>query len=368
MYKKLILPLLLASQLALAAPAQPETQPETPLRGPLGNIAVNAEQKTLLSAEEVAQVHRLAQQRGKRFKAALVWHGSSNWVNALTQGAKQTFSQLGIEVVAETDAQYDPAKQAADIENVMALKPDIVLSLVIDSTSAANSYRAAVDQGSKLVLLSNPIRGFAPGKDYVGIVTDDMRGMGVAAAEMTRDAIGGQGAIGIIYHDADYFITNNRDQAFRDTVQQGRKGTDKINIAVERGFTKESETSNIAAAMVLQHPELKAIYVAWDAAAEGVIEGLRSMGRGDIKVITHDLGVNNLVDMAMNGSMYGTIADRPFEIGQAMARLGVYGLLKKPAPAFSVVGFDKVQRENIRSIWSSAYRTELPILLDKALQ
>ncbi|WP_105103069.1 substrate-binding domain-containing protein [Microbulbifer pacificus] len=363
MYRPLILAALLASQWVNATPAPPEpaTAEESPLRGPLGNIAVNAEQISL-TPQETSQV------RDKKYKAALVWHGSSNWVNALSEGARDTFTQLGINIVAETDAQYDPAKQAADIENVMALQPDIVLSLVIDSTSAANSFRAAVHRGSKLVLLSNPIRGFEPGKDYVGIVTDDMRGMGVAAAEMTRDAVGGSGAIGMIYHDADYFITNNRDQAFRDTIRQGKHGTENLEIAVERGFTKESETSNIASAMVLQHPELKAIYVAWDAAAEGVIEGLRSMGRGDIKVITHDLGVNNLVDMAMNGSMYGTIADRPYEIGQAMARLGVYGLIGKPAPAFSVVGFDKVQRENIRSIWTSAYRTELPSLLDKALR
>ncbi|WP_299596713.1 substrate-binding domain-containing protein [uncultured Microbulbifer sp.] len=367
MYRKFLFPLLLTSQLAHAAP-DTQTGLNAPLRGPLGNIAVNAEQATLLQPEDIARVHEQAKQRGKGFKAALVWHGSSNWVNALSEGAKDTFSQLDIEIVAETDAQYDPAKQAADIENVMALKPDIILSLVIDSTSAATSYRAAVDQGSKLVLLSNPIQGFKPGQDYVGIVTDDMRGMGVAAAEMTRDAIGGNGAIGMIYHDADYFITNNRDQAFRDAIQRGLAGNEQIRIAVERGFTKESETSNIASAMVLQHPELKAIYVAWDAAAEGVIEGLRSMGRGDIKVVTHDLGVNNLVDMAMNGSMYGTIADRPYEIGQAMARLGAYGLIEKPAPAFSVVGFDKVQRDNIRGIWSSAYRTELPRLLDKALK
>lgn len=357
MFKEMILSALLAGQVTNPAPVQAEE----PLRGPLGNIAVDAEQ-IALQPEEIARV------RGKNYRAALVWHGSSNWVNALSEGARDTFNQLGIEIVAETDAQYDPAKQAADIENVMALKPDIVLSLVIDSTSAANSYRAAVDQGSKLVLLSNPIRGFQPGEDYVGIVTDDMRGMGIAAAEMARDAIGGRGAIGMIYHDADYFITNNRDQAFRNAIQKGLKDTSDIHIAVERGFTKESETSNIASAMVLQHPELKAIYVAWDAAAEGVIEGLRSMGRGDVKVITHDLGVNNLVDMAMNGSMYGTIADRPYEIGQAMAQLGAYGLLGKPAPAFSVVGFDKVQRDNIRSIWTAAYRTELPVLLDRALQ
>lgn len=335
--------------------------PEAPLHGPLGNIAQDAREISLSPAE-------IEQIRAGRYKAALVWHGASNWVNALSLGARQTFGELGIQVVAETDAQYDPAKQASDIENVTALKPDIILSLVIDSISAQGSYRAAVNRGSKLVLLSNPIHGFQPNREYVGIVTDDMRGMGIAAAELIRDAVGGRGKIGLIYHDADYFITNQRDNAFRQTIRHGLRGTGQIEIAVERGFIRESETSNIAAAMVLQHPQLKAIYVAWDAAAEGVIEGLRSMGRGDIKVVTHDLGVNNLVDMAMRGSMYGTVADRPYEIGQAMAKLGAYGLLGKEAPPFSVVSFDQVRRENIRDIWTSAYRADLPPLLERALR
>lgn len=353
----------LSAPLSIAAGAASKSSFDLsrPLTGPLGNPAAAVETITL-DAAEVARV------KGKQYKAAFVWHGSSNWVNALSQGARDTFKSLGISVVAETDAQYDPAKQASDIENVMALEPDIILSLVIDSASAKNSYKQAINKGAKLVLLSNPIKDFKPNQEYVGIVTDDMRGMGIAAAEMIRDAVGGRGDIGMIYHDAEYFITNKRDDAFRQTILSKLNDTGGINIIVERGFTKESETSNIASAMVLQHPGIKAIYVAWDAAAEGVIDGLRAMGRSDIKVVTYDLGVNNLVDMATKGNMYGTVADRPYDIGQAMAKLGVYGLLKKQAPAFSVVGFDKVTRENIRAIWSSAYRQELPKILDKALK
>lgn len=331
-----------------------------PQQDHFGNPAVSTERIIL-------EPHEITQLRGKGYRAALVWHGSSHWVNALTAGAKKTFADLDIKVVAETDAQYDPAKQASDIENVMALKPHIILSLVIDSSSAKNTYRLAVQQGAKLVLLSNPIDGFQPQRDYVGLVTDDMQGMGIAAAEMIRDAVGGKGKIGVIYHDADYYITNRRDQAFLATIKSKLNGAEHVQIAIERGFTKESETSNITSAMVLQNPDLKAIYVAWDTAAEGVIEALRSMGRTDIRVVTYDLGVNNLLDMAMGGSMFASISDRPYEIGQAMARLGAYGLLNKSAPPFTTVGFDRVTKNNIRAVWTSAYRTDLPKILERVI-
>ncbi|NTS78187.1 substrate-binding domain-containing protein [Catenovulum sp. SM1970] len=328
------------------------------------------------NAVDIQQIHQAAQStdvtvsqaqaadiKAKQLTAALVWHGSSSWVSAVTRGAEDAFADLGIKVVAITDAQFDPAKQVADLENVTALKPDIILSLSVDGTSTQASYRKAISGGAELVLLSNPIPGFEQGKDYVGIVTDDMLGMGKAAATLVADAVNGQGQIGMIYHDASYFITNNRDQAFR----QALSAYPKLNVISEKGFLKEHETSNIAAAMVLQNPKLDAIYVSWDTAAEGVIEALRSLGRRDIKVITHDLGINNLLDMAMNGNMYATVSDRPYDIGETMAKLGALSTLGHQAAPFTIVPFDTVKRNNINAIWQQAFKKPVPKLLNQAL-
>lgn len=58
------------------------------------------------------------------------------------------------------------------------MKPDILISLVVDPVSGAAAFRPAVEQGSKLVLISNLPSGFEHGKDYAGIVTDDLSQMG----------------------------------------------------------------------------------------------------------------------------------------------------------------------------------------------
>ncbi|GLX79791.1 sugar ABC transporter substrate-binding protein [Thalassotalea insulae] len=315
------------------------------------------------SANVVLSAKQIQQLKAKKLTAALAWHGSSTWVSAVTNGAKQAFEELGIKVVAITDAQFDPAKQVADLENISAMNPDIILSLSVDSTSTKATYAQTISNGAKLVLLSNPIEGFVHGKDYAGIVTDDMFGMGKAAAELTSDALENNGKLGIIFHDANYFITNNRDQAFREAIQQ----YPHISVISEKGFVKEHETSNIAAAMVLQNPDLQAIYVSWDSAAEGVIEALRSLDRPDIKVITHDLGVNNLLDMATDGNLYATVADRPFDIGATMAKIGAGAILNKPAAPVTIVPFDKVTKHNIATVWQHAFKTSLPKLLNQAL-
>ena len=319
-------------------------------------------------AKNAADIHITRQQieqiKEKKLTAAMAWHGASPWISAVTRGANDTFNALGIKTVATTDAQFDPAKQVADLENITALKPNILLSLSVDGTSTKQSYQNVVDSGAELVLLSNPIPGFEHGKEYVGIVTDDMFGMGAEAATSIATAFSGSAKVGMIFHDAKYFITNNRDQAFRKKLTE----FPELKIVSEKGFVKENETSAIAAAMILQHPDLDVIYVSWDAAAEGVIEALRSFGNRDIKVVTHDLGVNILLDMAVGGNMLATISDRPYIIGATMAKLGALSILGQPAPHFTLVPYDAVTKDNIAEIWQQAFKAPMPRMLDLALR
>lgn len=311
------------------------------------------------------QVQQLQQQK---FTAALVWHDASPWISAVTAGATAEFTRLGVKVVAVTDAQFDPARQVADIENVTVLKPDFVLSLVVDPASAKAAYQQLVNSGSQLVLLSNPIPGFVLGQDYAGIVTDDMFGMGRQAADVLAQSFATASKeqplqVGMIYHDADYFITNNRDQAFRQ--QLGKYP--QLQLSASQGFVREQETADIAAALILQQPKLQVIYVSWDAAAEGVVEALRAAGRKDIKVITHDLGVNNLLDLAKGGNMLATIADQPYLIGQTMARVAALRELGISTPAFTLVPFNTVTQQNIAAGWQQAFQSPLPALLQQLL-
>ncbi len=340
----------------MSAAAVAATAPQEPLADAVPASAIQL---------SVSQVQQLQQQS---LTAALVWHGASPWISAVTAGATAELNRLGVKVVAVTDAQFDPARQVADIENVTVLKPDFVLSLVVDPASAKAAYQQLVNTGSQLVLLSNPIPGFVLGQDYAGIVTDDMFGMGRQAADVLAQSFATASQdkplqVGMIYHDADYFITNNRDQAFRQQLAK----YPQLQLSASKGFVREQETADIAAALILQQPQLQVIYVSWDAAAEGVVEALRAAGRKDIKVITHDLGVNNLLDLAKGGNMLATVADQPYLIGQTMARVAALRELGVSTPAFTLVPFNTVTQQNIAAGWQQAFQSPLPALLHQLL-
>jgi ribose transport system substrate-binding protein len=319
-------------------------------KGPNGEDASTADQVTLTD-EEVAQV------KEGGYTAALLWAGAGEWYNGLTDGAQAEFENLGIEVVATAEAGFDPAKQATDVETTLALDPDIILTLVVDPVSGAQAFQPAVDNGVVLVFADNGADGYVAGDQYVGIVTGDHYGMGRGSADLMAEALGGQGQIGFIYHDADYFVTNNRDRTFACRIQEEYPD---IQIVAAGGFTEEPKTEEVAAAMLVQHPDIKGIYVAWDVAAEGVIAALRAAGRDDVMVVTEDLGANNDLDMAQGGNMYGKTIDLPYDIGATMARMAALKLLGKDAPAFVVVDLIKVKKDNLVEAWERALNLTPP--------
>jgi len=326
-------------------------------KGPNGEETAPASAVTLTDAE-------ISQVKAGQYTAALLWAGAGEWYNGLTDGAKAEFEKLGITIVATADAQFDPAKQQTDVETAMALNPDIILTLVVDPVSGARAFQTAVDKGVALVLADNGVDGYVAGEQYVGIVTGNHFGMGRGSADLMNEALGGKGEIGYIWFDADYFVTNNRDFSFACWLKD--KYPD-IKIVAKGGFTEEPKTEEVASAMLVQHPEIKGIYVSWDVAAEGVIAALRSAGRKDVVVVTEDLGATNDLDMAQGGSMYGKTIDLPYQIGETMAKMAAYKLLGKEAPKFVVVDLMKVKKDNLVEAWQRALNMQPPADILSAL-
>lgn len=310
--------------------------------GPNGEASTPAADLVPLTPEEIERI------KAGGHSAALLWAGAGTWYNALTAGAREAFDRLGIEVVTEAEANFDPARQATDVETAMALKPDIILTLPVDPVAGAQAFRPAVDSGAKLVFVDNGIDGYGAGTEYVSVVTGDHFGMGEAAADLMADAIGGAGRIGMIFHDADFYVTNNRDRYFKAAIEQRYPN---ITIAAEQGFTDEGRTQEIAAAMLAQNQDLDGIYVAWSSAAQGVISALREAGRTDVKVVAYDLDAVNDLDMAQCGNMYGVALDWPYLEGQTMAEVGARALLGQDVPPFITVPVQTETRDTIEQVW-----------------
>lgn len=326
-------------------------------KGPHGETAVSA--KTLeLTEEEIAKIKQ------GNYKAAIVMHYAGNdWSTAQIDGLKATFERMGIEVVAVTDADFKSEKQVSDIETVLAKNPDIIVSIPVDPVSTAEAYKKAAESGVKLVFMDNAPQGLEHGKDYVSVVSADNYGNGVAAAEIMAEKLGGKGKIGVIFHDADFFVTKQRTEAFEKTIQE--KYPD-IEIVARGGITDPNDGEKVASGILTKNPDLDGLFVVWDVPAEGALAAARTAGRDDLVITTIDLGTNVALEIASDGIVKGLGAQLPYDQGIAEAILAGYALLGKETPPYVAVPAYKVTKENVLEAWKLVYHKEAPDSIQSA--
>ncbi|MEH6833149.1 MULTISPECIES: substrate-binding domain-containing protein [Falsihalocynthiibacter] len=295
--------------------------------------------------------------RAGAYTAALLWHDQSDFVNAVTAGATDEFTRFGITVVATTSAGFDAAKQRSDIETALVKAPDIILSLPLDPVTSAAAFQEAKEEGVKLVFLSNLPSGYEHPADYAAIATDDLFQMGKQAADALAAAMGNEGTVGWIFHDAEYYVTNQRDNAFKATIENDYPN---ISIIAEQGISDPARAEDIANAMLLRNPDIGGIYVTWAGPAEGVLASLRANGNSTTKIVTLDLSEPIALDMVRGGNVAAIIADEAYELGRVMAAAAILDLLDQDVPPFIVAPAVTVTADNVAEGWMKSLHIEAP--------
>jgi ribose transport system substrate-binding protein len=314
-----------------------------------------------LTNEELRKV------RAMHATAAIVMHyGANDWSQAQVAGLQAQFAEMGIDVVAVTDAGFDPRKQVADLEAVLASQPEIIVSIPTDPVATAAAYKKAAAQGVKLVFMDNVPMGMKHGEDYVSVASADNFGNGVASAHLMAEGLDGRGSVGVVFHNADFFVTRQRYEAFRQTLLESYPAIEIVEEVGIHGPDFAADAQTAAATMLAHHRDLSGIWAVWDIPAEGVIAAARAAGRGDLVITTVDLGLNVALELARGGLVFGVGAQRPFDLGVHEAELAAYGLLEKEAPAYVALPALPVSRLSVLDAWESVYHNPPPPQLVEA--
>jgi ribose transport system substrate-binding protein len=199
--------------------------------------------------------------------------------------------------------------------------------------------------------------GLEAGKDYVSVVSADNYGNGVASAQIMGETLGGKGKIAMVYHDANFFVTNQRDTAFEKTIKDKYPG---IQIVEKMGFDDENKGAEIGDALLTKHPDLNGIYATWDIPAEGVMSAVKAARRDNVVVTTIDLGNNAAKTIAERGPIKGLGAQRPYDQGVAEAILIGYALLGKQAPVYVALPALPVVHANVLQAYEEVYHSPAP--------
>lgn len=316
-----------------------------------------------LTPEEIDKVKALGA------TAAIVMHyGGNDWATAQIAGLRDQFSKLGIEVVAETDANFKPDKQVSDLETVLSKNPDIIVSIPTDPVATATAFKKAAAAGVKLVFMDNVPKGMTAGTDYVSTVSADNYANGVASAYTLAKSLNCEGSIGLIFHDADFFVTKQRYEGFKTTITEQFPN---IQIVEEKGIAGPDfagDAQAAATAILTKNPDLNGIWAVWDVPAEGVMAAARAAGRNDLKIATEDLGTNAAIALAKNEFIVGLGAQRPFDQGVTEANLGAGALIGKTAAPYVALNALPVTHENVLEAWKQVYHADAPADVTNSFQ
>lgn len=161
--------------------------------GPDGSVPGGLED-VQLTDEEIQKV------KDGNFKVAICYHQLDNQVNQSKLSAcQEVLEELGIEVVAVTDAQSDAVKEVDQLETALALNPDALLSMPYDVEVTKAAYQKYIDAEIPVVFMENASADFTAGEDYVAVTNSDSYGNGMFAAMLLAESIGYEGKVAMVY-------------------------------------------------------------------------------------------------------------------------------------------------------------------------
>jgi ribose transport system substrate-binding protein len=301
---------------------------------------------------------QLAKIRAGHYRGAFLNHTASPFMSALIAGAVDAFHAMNIQMVAVTNSNMSPALQAEQVKDVLALKPNIILSLAIDPVSGAAAFEPAVKAGVKLVFLSDKPNSYVDGKQDVGVVSYDVKGLGVATADALGNYLHGLGQFGYIYYAQTFWVTNEREAAFLQRLKTHWPG---IKIVDRAPMANEDTVQPIVSAMVQLHPNIQAIFVPWDTPpTEEAVAALQAAHKPNIKIFTIDLGGTDVLNMATCGNVYEETSTLAWEFGYSAAIEGALGVLGAPAPRYVAVPALPIEKSNLVSGWKATFNGPLP--------
>jgi ribose transport system substrate-binding protein len=273
--------------------------------------------------------------------------------------------ELNMEYI-HTYNRFDASVQKDNIETIMAKDPDIIAAVSVDPVISGEAFRKAAARGVTLVFCSvkAPLEW---GKQYQGgLVFYDLIGFGPMLAKELNQVLGGTGEIGHVYHEANFFITNQRDQGFKYAL----KPYPGLKIVDERPTGNTiNDTEAIVAAMITKNPKLDGIYLPWQEHVMPAISALRAADREDIKIVTNDIGKTTALEMIRGDNIAMMTQCMAWQYGVTVTEMGLYAILGKeiPAEAIIVPGLGATW-QTIDQVWPQVFNWPLPPELNEALE
>ncbi len=318
-------------------------------QGPNGEQAASADALQISDAEA-------ARIKAGHFNVGITMQTVNlDWSQLQIQGVTDTLNKYGVEVTGVASAEYQVDKQIADIENTIQRHPNGIISIPVDGTATAATYRKVSQAGIKLVFMDNVPPGMKHPEQYAAMVSADSQGNAYIAAEVLASCIPQGGTVGLVNFGVDYFSTNQRTKGVKDWLAKNRRD---IKIK-QTDFTDPAKVTQIAGDFLTANPDVKGLFAVCDQPALDALSAMRSQGI-NIPITTVDLGLQSAIEIAKGGPLKATGSQRPYDQGVAEAEAMMKALIGETVPAWVGVQSLPVVQGTVLEGYKTVFKKDAP--------
>lgn len=209
-----------------------------------------------------------------------------------------------------TTAEFDPSRQANQIDEFLVQKVDALVVCPCDSRSVGASIAAANEAGVP-VFTADIASTAAIGTVTAHIASNNVQG-GRVAGRLLAEAIGGAGKVVILSHPEVASVTD-RVNGFKEVIA----GYDKIELVAELSAEgKRDRAVRVMEDLLQAHDDIVGVFGINDDSALGALAAIEAAGKlGVVKIVGYD-ATPEARSKIRAGAIYGDVVQYPRKIGQ----------------------------------------------------
>lgn len=226
---------------------------------------------------------------------------------SLRDGAEAEAKTKGIRLIT-VDAQDDPAKQIAGIEDLIQKKIKVLLINPTDSDAVANVVKEAMAVGIKVISLDRSVNG-AEVSAHVG--SDNATG-GKMAAEFLLEKLGDKGNVVELEGTPGSSAARERGEGFDSVIES--KGGVKV-VARQPADFDRAKGLSVMENILQRSKNVQGVFAQNDEMALGAIRAIEEDGLKNVVVVGFDATADGVAAVKA-GKLAGTVQQKPELIGK----------------------------------------------------
>jgi ribose transport system substrate-binding protein len=266
------------------------------------------------------------------------------------KGAAAAAKALGVDLVFQGAADFNPVTQVPVLNAIIGRKPDAILIAPTDKVQLVESLKKAVDAGIPVITVDTFI---GDGHYQTGsgdadfplsyIASDNILGGEIAARALAK-AIGDKGKVYVSNVRPGVSTTDQREEGFKNEMKK------HPNITVLETQFNEDDANRAASqfqSVYARNSDISGVFGANLFSAMGAANGVKqSGGTGKVKVVAFD-APTSIVGEIKAGNVDIAIAQHPAEIGYFGVVAAYAHLTGQSIPTLIGTGFTVIDKENV---------------------